>query len=69
MLMGCLAPINPPAFATLENAFFLRTAREWEELCVDSGFSQCAAETVTHDILDASGNHRQLHTIRIQVQV
>ena len=67
--LGCLAPIEPPSFATPENGFYLRSANQWEKLCFSSGVSRCAAQTIVHQYQDANGKQRQLHTITIHARV
>src|SRR5262249_30700773 len=46
MLMGCLAPKDPPDFARPEYGVYLRDAAEWDALCRGAGFVAVNAETL-----------------------
>jgi hypothetical protein len=44
MVMGCLAPKDPPDFAQLEYGFHIRDATEWDTLCRGAAFASVNVE-------------------------
>ena len=64
MVMGCLAPKDPPDFAQPEYGFHLRNAAAWDALCRAAGFVTVNVETLQFEQITPNGPIK-LHTIRV----
>jgi ubiquinone/menaquinone biosynthesis C-methylase UbiE len=64
MVMGCMAPKDPPDFARLEYGFYLRDAAEWDALCRGAGFVAVNIETLQFELITPNGP-TILHTVRV----
>jgi len=64
MLMGCLAPNDPPDFARSEYGIYLRDAAEWDALCRDAGFVAVNVEALQFERSTQQGPTK-VHTVRV----
>jgi ubiquinone/menaquinone biosynthesis C-methylase UbiE len=64
MVMGCLAPRDPPDFARPEYGVHLRDAAEWDALCRDAGFVAVNVEMLQFEQITPNGPTKR-HTFRV----
>ena len=64
MVMGSLAPKDPPDFARPEYGFHLRDAAEWDALCRGARFVMVNVETLQFKQITPNGPTKR-HTLRV----
>jgi ubiquinone/menaquinone biosynthesis C-methylase UbiE len=64
MVMGCLAPKDPPDFAQLEYGFHIRDATEWDTLCRGAAFASVNVEMLQFVQITPDGPVK-LHTFHV----